>query len=256
MQINVRDGANLKKVSLGVSVPKKSRSYNLCVKADALRFAKMYQDAVQTYLEAIMLDRSEVQAYWGLASAYKYLKEYKKAINTLTKLIKIDDNNDKYFYELGVCYMSDGRPEEAIPHLIKSIIINRENLEAQIQLAIAHELVEEEDLSLMIYNKLIETNPDFLRAYYNKGAMLMGMGDYMEASRTFFQLLKRNPDYYKAYIGIAMSFDKMSKYKDAIRYYKKFLEHKQFSEDAVFARNRVSELRQLYFSKENRFTLV
>ena len=48
--------------------------------------------------------------------------------------------------------------------------------------------------------------------------MLMGMGDFMEASRTFFQLIKRNPDYYKAYLGIAMSFDKMEKYKDAIRY--------------------------------------
>lgn len=29
----------------------------------------------------------------------------------------------------------------------------------------------------MIYNKLIETNPEFLKAYYNKAAMLMGMGD-------------------------------------------------------------------------------
>ena len=108
---------------------------------------------------------------------------------------------------------------------------------------------DEADLSLMIYNKLIETNPEFLKAYYNKAAMLMGMGDFMEASRTFFQLIKRNPDYYKAYLGIAMSFDKMAKYKDAIRYYKKFLELKQFSEDAIFARNRINELRAEYFFK-------
>ena len=135
-------------------------------------------------------------------------------------------------------------------------MINKENLEAQIQLAIAHELVEEEDLSLMIYNKIIETNPEFLKAYYNKAAMLMGMGNYMEASRTFFQLIKKNPDYYKAYLGIAMSFDKMSKFKDAVRYYKKFLTLKQFSEDAAFARTRINELRTEYFSRENRFTLV
>ena len=95
-----------------------------------------------------------------------------------------------------------------------------------------------------------------LKAYYNKAAMLMGMGDYLEASKTFFQLIKRNPDYYKAYLGIAMSFDKMSKYKDAIRYYKKFLELKQFSEDSVFAKNRVNELRNEYFSKENNLRLV
>ena len=40
-------------------------------------------------------------------------------------------------FELGVCHLSNGHPEEAIPNLIKAIIINRENLEAQIQLAIA-----------------------------------------------------------------------------------------------------------------------
>ena len=203
-----------------------------------------------------MMDRKETGAYLGLAKSYKYLKEYKKAIATLLRLIAIDDSKDEYFYELGVCALSDGNPAGAIDYLIKAILINRENLEAQIQLAIAHELVDEADLSLMIYNKLIETNPEFLKAYYNKAAMLMGQGDFMEASRTFFQLIKRNPDYYKAYLGIAMSFDKMSKFKDAIRYYKKFLELKQFSEDAVFARNRIEELRAEHFSKNNSLVLL
>ena len=78
-------------------------------------------------------------------------------------------------------------------------------------------MVDEADLSLMIYNKLIETNPGFLKAYYNKAAMLMGLGDFEEASKTFFQLIKRNPDYYKAYLGLAMSFDKLEKFSDALR---------------------------------------
>ena len=108
----------------------------------------------------------------------------------------------------------------------------------------------------MIYNKLIETNPEFLKAYYNKAAMLMGMGDFEEASKTFFQIVKRNPDYYKAYLGIAMSFDKLGRYPDAIRYYKKFLELKQFSEDAVFARKRIDELKQMRTEKNHNLRLI
>ena len=138
MQVEVSVNKNLEKVTSTVTKPMQSRAYNLCVKADALRFAKMYQDAVQTYLQAIMLDRCEVKAYFGLASAYKYLKEYRKAINTLEKLTNIDDSNDNYFFELGVCHLLDGHPEKAIQYLIKAILLNRENLEAQIQLAIAH----------------------------------------------------------------------------------------------------------------------
>ena len=174
----------------------------------------------------------------------------------LEKLIELDDKNDKYFLELGICYLCDGEPAQAIPHLVQAIVNNKENLEAQIQLAIAHELVDEADLSLMIYNKIIETNPEFLKAYYNKAAMLMGMGDFEEASKTFFALLKRNPDYYKAYLGIAMSFDKLEKYPDAIRYYRKFLQIKKFSEDAAFARERIKELREITFSKKNFLSVV
>lgn len=256
MQINSNIEKNLAKAMNKVTVPKKSRSYELCIKADALRFAKSYRESVKYYLDSIMMDRDHQEAYWGLAVSYKYLTEFTKAVKILEKLTELDDKNDKYFFELGVCHLSNGHPEEAIPNLIKAIIINRENLEAQIQLAIAHELVEETDLSLMIYNKLIETNPEFLKAYYNKGAMLMGMGNFLEASKTFFQLIKRNPDYYKAYLGIAMSFDKLSRFGDAIRYYKKFLGLKQFSEDAVFARQRIAELREMTSDRENNLTLL
>jgi len=256
MQINSNIEENLAKAINTVTRPKTSRSYELCIKADAMRFAKLYRESVKCYLDSIMMDREHQQAYWGLASSYKYLTEYEKAIKTLNKLTKLDDKNDKYFFELGVCYLCNGQPAEAIPHLVQSIVINRENLEAQIQLAIAHELVDEAEISLMIYNKLIETNPEFLKAYYNKGAMLMGMGDFEEASKTFFKLIKRNPDYYKAYLGIAMSFDKIERYSDAIRYYKKFLELKQFSEDAIFARERIRELKSLLPNKNKNLRLV
>ena len=247
---------NLAKAVNNITVPKKSRSYELCIKADALRFAKSYRESVKAYLDSIMMDRGQVEAYWGLAMSYKYLQEYSKSINVLKKLTEIDDSNDKYYFELGVCELSSGHPQDAIPYLIKAIVINKENLEAQIQLAIAHELVDEADLALMIYDKLIETNPEFLKAYYNKGAMLMGMGNFLEASKTFFKLIKRNPDYYKAYLGIAMSFDKLAKFPDAIRYYKKFLGLKKFSEDAVFARQRIAELRAECSSGKTHLKLV
>lgn len=257
MQINSNIENNLAKAINKVTLPAKTRSYELCVKADALRFAKSYREAAKYYLDSIMADRNYLAAYTGLVESYKYLQEYPKAIKTLEKLIQLDDTNDKYFFELGVCHLSNGAPDEAIPHLIKSIVLNKENLEAQIQLAIAHELVDEADLSLMIYNKLIETNPEFLKAYYNKAAMLMGLGNFEEAAKTFFKIIKRNPDYYKAYLGIAMSMDKLEHYSEAIRYYKKFLELKKFSEDAVFARNRISELKEYYLpQKENNLRLL
>ena len=189
MQINIKEVKdNLAKVTNNVTPPRQSISYGLCVKADALRFAKSYQESIKVYLQAIMLDRNETSAYMGLAFSYKYLNQYKKAIDIINKLVKIDSSEDLYFYELGVCYLMDGQPENAVEALIKAIVINNENLEAQIQLAIAHELLGETELSISIYDRIIELHPEFLKAYYNKGAMLMGLGCFGEAAKTFFNI--------------------------------------------------------------------
>lgn len=123
MLIDATIDKNLAKAAGKVSLPEKSRAYSLCVKADALRFAKMYRESVQSYLQAIMADRREVKAYWGLAISYKYLKNTKSGLNTLLKLIEIDDTNDSYFFEIGVCYLSERRPEKAIVYLVKCILL-------------------------------------------------------------------------------------------------------------------------------------
>ena len=51
MQLEVSTDKNLAKASSKVTMPQRSRAYNLCVKADALRFAKLYQDSIQTLFQ-------------------------------------------------------------------------------------------------------------------------------------------------------------------------------------------------------------
>ena len=46
---------NLAKATNNITLPKKSRSYELCVRADALRFAKSYRESVKIYLDSIMI---------------------------------------------------------------------------------------------------------------------------------------------------------------------------------------------------------
>ena len=102
MQISSNIENNLAKAMNKVSMPKRSRSYELCVKADAMRFAKLYRESVKCYLDSIMMDRDYQEAYWGLAVSYKYLANYKKAIKSGESTEKLIDefkslskNNDK-----------------------------------------------------------------------------------------------------------------------------------------------------------------
>ena len=54
---------NMSKVINRINLPARSRSYELCIKADALRFSKLYKESIKSYLDSIMLDRFHEEAY-------------------------------------------------------------------------------------------------------------------------------------------------------------------------------------------------
>jgi len=128
--------------------------------------------------------------------------------------------------------------------LKKAILISPDNIEAQIQLALAHEVVGEEDLAMQIYNKLIETKPGYLKAFAHKASLLICKGKYFEASKIFFQIIKLNANYHRAYLGIGVCFENMNKFSDAKRYYKKFLELKPNSKHTDYVTSKLENIRK------------
>ena len=72
-------------------------SYKLCVKADALRLANMFQESIPKYLRSIFYKRENVEAYYGLALSYKALQNYDKAIETLQKALSFEKNDFAIF---------------------------------------------------------------------------------------------------------------------------------------------------------------
>lgn len=221
-----------------------SESYLLSVKAEALRLANLHKDAVEKYLQVIMMERTNIEAYLGAAYCYKHLEKFDKAIKILEAAKDFCEENFDVYLELGLCYMNTGEICKAMPNLISAIKLDRTNLNAQIQLAHAHEFCEETDMALMIYQKIIEQNPAYIRAYEHKANLLMSLDRFKEASKVLYDVIKINPDFYRAYMGIALCFDKIGRYSDAIRYYRLFLSRKPNSKDKEDILVRLKELKE------------
>lgn len=219
-------------------------SYVLCVQADALRSSMMFKESISKYLRSILLNRTNLEAYYGLALSYKHLKDFSKAISTLKKALAVDNENKDIYYELGICLLLNGRASEAMDKLRKTIQLDKDNLNAQVQLAIAHELCDEEDMALMIYEKINEEAPKFFQAHQHKAALLMSLEKYKEACMAFSKLLKMNPNYEKALLGIGICFDKLKRFTDAIRYYRKFLTIKPKTEHFEHIKDRICKIKK------------
>lgn len=202
----------------------KSLGYHHFQKADALRLHSLFKESIKYYLKCIMVERTNEKAYVGLAMAYKQLKDYDRAIEMLLKAAKLKPESADIEYELGICHILKGCPCKSVMHLRRAIMLDNRNINAQIQLAIAHEMMEEAEIALGIYHAIIEKNPEYISAYNHLASLYMNFEDYASASAVFRRILCINPNHHQSYLGMGICFEKMGKNTMALRYYRKYTE--------------------------------
>ena len=232
------------------SKPKLKAVNKFLSQAETLREQKMYKDAVTIYLNAILVDRTDINSYYGLCLCYKALGNYAKAIKTFGKATELKPDFYEAFYEMGICHQLEGIPCGAIKCFVQAIQINPDNPSAILQLGVSHELCEEEDMALMIYQKLIENTPNFIKAYEYKSSLLMKQKRYRESCGVLIDLIKIAPSYAQAYLGIATCLEKLGKKSDAQRYYRKFIQQRPQLNQAHFAKTRLQTLKQKAAKKD------
>ena len=244
----------IKRVKPNITQEKAGDKVDFCMLADVLRQKNSYQEAAAHYLNAILINRNDENSYYGLGLCYKALENYAKAIKYLEKATEIKPDFYEAFYELGLCHLAEGIPCGAIKSFVQAIQINPEKPDAILQLGISHEMCDEADMALMIYQKLIENSTKYIKAYEKKADLLMKLHDYKEASLLYNKIIKLNPEFYRAYLGIGTCFDKLGKRIEAQRYYRKFLLKKPNSHKAPVVKARLEKLKTL--AKNNPFNLV
>lgn len=217
-------------------------AYDMLVRAEALRLAKDFKGSIKYYLSSMLIDRTNFRTFLGLGISYKAENNIEKAVKMLETARDMSCNIPEVHYELGLCYMFSKKFCEAIECFQHAIMLDKSNLNAQLQLAVAHECLEEFDMAVLIYHTIIEKHPEFLNAYNHLSALYMNIGEFKSAGIVFSQMIKVNPEFYKAYLGLAICFDKMSKTARALHYYKAFLDKKPHSHHGEKIRKRIEKL--------------
>lgn len=215
-----------------------------------------YREGLSCCLRSLMIERNNPAAYFGAGLAYKYLNNYDKAIKNFQKSAEINPDNYKTHYETGICYLLKSAPEKALRYFQKSIVIDKTKPDVQLQLALTHELINEDDMAMEIYDTLIERYPDYIKARSHKAALLVCRGEYFSACKIFFEILKINPDFHRAYLGLAVCFDNIKKIPDAKRFYSKFLKMCPDSYHSNYVKNRILVLRNQKHERPEYMSLI
>lgn len=224
--------------------------------AEELFAENNFELAAKYFLNSILVQRVNPLAYKGLGKTYANLKKYDKGIEALKKAKENLNYDAEIYSHLGVCYMGKGNFCFAARNFIKAIQLDPQNTDYQIQLAICHEIMGEDEMAISIYDRIISVAPQCFKAYIEEAALLMKLELFAEAADVFCNLLKVNKKYYKAYLGLAICFDKIGDSSLAQRYYKKYAKLMSSSSNCRDVLNRILEIRKEKPSKENFLKVV
>ncbi len=236
------------KNSYTTQVQKRDKKF-FCALGDSFMLKNEYRKAVKEYLLSLMLDKNNVYAYKGISKAYKNLKEYDKAIKHLKSARSVYSFDSEVYYELGLNYLLCSDNENAQKNFIRTIKLQPDNKNAQVKLALTHELSGEDDMAILVYRAIIEKYPNYIPALANLASLYIEQAKYKKAIYLFAKMLKINEKYYRAYLGLGLCFDKLEKYNSAIRYYKKYIAFKPRGDTAKSLASRIYDI---YTNKLNK----
>ena len=241
------NGTNTFNKAKFTSNPVKKDKAFFCNLGDNFMLKNEYRKAVKEYLVSLMIDKNNLPAFKGASKAYKNLKEYDKAIKHLKSARNIYGFDSEIYYELGLNYLLNADNPNAQKNFIRTIKLEPDNKNAQIKLALTHELSGEADMAILVYETIIERYPYYIPALANLASLYIEQEDYKKAIALFKNILKINEEYYRAYLGLGLCFDKMGKYIFAVRFYKKYIAHKPNSQTA---KSLVGRIYEIYKNKE------
>ena len=138
-----------------------------------------FEEAIQDYNEAILLDPQRVEAFNNRGRAYLNIDQAGKAIEDVDQVLRLDPQLAEAYYNRGLAYSKLGQAEKADADFDQAIRLDPE-LERSIVGKLFHK-GENLKKAIEILDEVIRLNPGFADDYLSRGNMLLFLGQAQRA---------------------------------------------------------------------------
>lgn len=149
---------------------------------------------ISHYRQALRIRENYSDAYYNLGLTYSMNDKIDESIDNFYKSLSIRRNCPKTCYHLGKALSKKGELDRAIFYYREALKYNS-SPPASIYNDLANALVKQKkyDEAIEHYNRAIQLEPTFARAYYNKGMALSEQNRLSEAIEEFRHVLRFYP---------------------------------------------------------------
>ena len=151
-----------------------------------------YNGAIADYNQAIKLNPRYANAYYGRGLARIQIKERQGAMGDFTKAIALKGDYGDAYLERGILKRKMGIKLEALKDLDEAVAISGDAT-AYYERGLGHYTLNEKKSALRDYNKAIELDDKYLKAYLARGDVYSDLGYRDKAIADYDQALAMNP---------------------------------------------------------------
>src|SRR5258706_319846 len=176
------------------------------------------KNSVEQLSELIKQNPQSADLYFDRASLYMKKGNGSSALNDMLNAVKIDSVKSEYFLLLGDIYFSKLFIAQAISSFEKSIALDPKNIAAELRLAELSLYLKKYqdndsiDTAGKLYQKILETTPDYKDALFNLGYIhLVYKLDYENAAKYFNAVCRLDTGDVRAFYNRGLSFEQMKK---------------------------------------------
>ena len=150
-------------------------------------------------------------------ACYAHIGEPIMAIKQYEKAVEIDSNYSEAHNNLGITYHELGELEKALISFEKAFSLKPEKVEIiSIIISILNE-VNNPNISIDYYKKIIKNSPKLYIAYFNLGTAYQELDQIDEAINSYRQAINLNPEFADAYLNLGIIFEDSGKLDEALK---------------------------------------
>jgi len=196
------DGLNKKSI-----LPKKLRLTNSEGSLNELQIEEHFR-SIDEISRQISNDQNNADLYFARAMDYMLVQDFASSIEDFNKAISLNPGFTLAYFNLAVVYTKQLELRENVPEYEKKPETDLtglgnpkkdKDLPATTGTALFDAMKYEYDMVMKNYNKVIELNPEFIYAYYNRAEIRYKQNDFRTAILDYNEALRRDKEFAEAY---------------------------------------------------------
>ncbi|MEA5569658.1 tetratricopeptide repeat protein [Calothrix sp. UHCC 0171] len=216
-----------------------TNSAALYKQANTLYDLQRYEDALNTYEQALEIRDDYADAWNGKGKALYELKKYQDALVAYDKSIQLQPGLFLAWRGRGFTLAKLERYQEAISSYNKALEIQADDAEIWNAKGEVFSQLKQYDDAIQSYDKAVELKSDYPQSWYNKGKLFHALKRYEDAIKSYDKAIEYQPSYQNAWYDKGNALVNLQRHQDAFNAYDKAVQIKSDFYPAWFSRGNV-----------------